>query len=52
MVRSYMEGVSITDMADREGIPVGTMRTRFDKAVRLLRGHAPQIRRVLIEAES
>lgn len=50
MLCTYMEGVSIIDMADREGIPVGTMRTRFDKAVRLLRGRAPHIRRVLREA--
>ena len=50
MLRAYMEGVSISDMAAREGIAVGTMRTRFDKATRLLRGRAPHIRRMLIDA--
>jgi RNA polymerase sigma factor (sigma-70 family) len=50
MLRGYMEGASIVDLANREGIPVGTMQTRFDKATRLLRGRAPHIRRVLREA--
>jgi hypothetical protein len=45
-----MDGVSIIEMADREGVAVGTMRTRFEKAVRLVRGRAPHIRRVLREA--
>jgi RNA polymerase sigma factor (sigma-70 family) len=52
MLRSYLEGASIIDMAEREGIPVGTMRVRFDKAARLLRGRAPHIRRVLRGADS
>jgi RNA polymerase sigma factor (sigma-70 family) len=50
MLRAYMEGVSITDMAAREGVAVGTMRRRFDKATQLLRGRAPHIRRVLRDA--
>jgi RNA polymerase sigma factor (sigma-70 family) len=50
MVRAYLEGASIIDMAEREGIPVGTMRQRFEKATQLLRGRAPHIRLVLKEA--
>jgi RNA polymerase sigma factor (sigma-70 family) len=52
MVRAFMDGTSLNDMADREGIPIGTIRTRFEKAARLLRGRAPHIRRVLLEADS
>jgi RNA polymerase sigma factor (sigma-70 family) len=50
MLLAYMDGVSIHEMADREGVAVGTMRTRFEKAARLVRGRAPHIRRVLQEA--
>jgi RNA polymerase sigma factor (sigma-70 family) len=52
MVRAYLEGVSIIDMAERQNVPVGTMRARFERATRLLRGRAPHIRRVLKEAAS
>jgi RNA polymerase sigma factor (sigma-70 family) len=52
MVRTYLDGTSIIDMADREGIPLGTMRARFGKAAQQLRGRAPHIRRVLKEAAS
>jgi DNA-directed RNA polymerase specialized sigma24 family protein len=52
MVRAYLDGMSIVEMAERQGIPVGTMRARFDKAVRLLRGRAPHIRRALRETDS
>jgi RNA polymerase sigma factor (sigma-70 family) len=52
MVRSYLLGTSLTEMAERQGIPMGTMRARFERAARLLRGRAPHIRRVLREAGS
>jgi RNA polymerase sigma factor (sigma-70 family) len=52
MVRAFAEGTSILDLAHREGVPVGTMRARFDKAARLLRGRAPHIRHLLVEAAS
>jgi DNA-directed RNA polymerase specialized sigma24 family protein len=52
MVRTYLDGTSIIDMADREGVPVGTMRARFGRAAQQLRGRAPHIRRVLKEAVS
>jgi RNA polymerase sigma factor (sigma-70 family) len=52
VVRTFLEGASITDIAGRQGIPVGTTRARFEKAARVLRGRAPHIRRVLREAAS
>jgi RNA polymerase sigma factor (sigma-70 family) len=52
MLRSYLDGVSIIDMADWQGIPVGTMRARFQKAAQQLRGRAPHVRRMLKEADS
>lgn len=50
MVRSYLLGTSLREMADRQGIPEGTMRARFERTARLLRGRAPHIRRALSEA--
>jgi RNA polymerase sigma factor (sigma-70 family) len=52
MLRSYLDGASIIDMADGRGIPVGTMRLRFQKAAQQLRGRAPHVRRMLREADS
>jgi RNA polymerase sigma factor (sigma-70 family) len=50
MVHSYLLGASLSEMAHREGVPEGTMRARFERAARVLRGRAPHIRRALREA--
>ncbi|MCZ6464552.1 MAG: sigma-70 family RNA polymerase sigma factor [Proteobacteria bacterium] len=52
LVRAYMEGDSIKEIALAEGIPIGTLRVRFRKSARLLRAKAPEMRRMLLEWDS
>jgi RNA polymerase sigma factor (sigma-70 family) len=48
----YMEGCSLREIADDEGIALGTLRVRFQKATRTLRGRTPHLRRLLREVEA
>jgi RNA polymerase sigma factor (sigma-70 family) len=45
MVCSYMRGASLREIADADGVPLGTLRVRFEKAIRLLRAMLPELRR-------
>lgn len=47
----YMHGSSLREIAEEEGVALGTMRVRFQKAVRILRGKTPHLRRLLREVE-
>ena len=51
-IRAYMDGASVRELAESEGVPEGTMRVRFEKATRLLRGRAPHMRRLLREQQA
>ena len=51
VLRAYMAGFSVREIAEREAVPLGTMRTRFQRLARELRGKAPHIRRVLLDLE-
>jgi RNA polymerase sigma factor (sigma-70 family) len=45
LVRSYMRGASLRDIADADGVPLSTLRVRFEKATRLLRSMLRGLRR-------
>jgi RNA polymerase sigma factor (sigma-70 family) len=47
----YMHGSSLREIADEEGVALGTMRVRFQKAARALRGKTPHLRHLLREVE-
>jgi RNA polymerase sigma factor (sigma-70 family) len=49
LIRSYMDGSSIPEIAQAEGVPIPTMRDRFRKIARTLRGRAPHLRRILLD---
>lgn len=48
----YMHGASLREIADEEGVALGTMRVRFQKAARVLRGKTPHLRRLLRDVEA
>jgi RNA polymerase sigma factor (sigma-70 family) len=48
---AYMEGASLAEIAEEEGIAVGTMQVRFGKLTRQLRARAPELRRILLDCE-
>jgi len=49
MMRAYMEGSSLTEIAKAEGIALGTANDRFRKLARKLKARAPELRRILLE---
>jgi DNA-directed RNA polymerase specialized sigma24 family protein len=49
MMRAYMEGSSLTEIARAEGIALGTANDRFRKLARKLKARAPELRRILLE---
>ena len=51
-LRLYMEGSSLREIADEEGLALGTLRVRFQKATRTLRGRTPQLRQLLRGVEA
>jgi len=51
VLRAYMAGFSVREIAEREDVPLGTMRSRLQRIARELRGKAPHIRRVLLDQE-
>jgi RNA polymerase sigma factor (sigma-70 family) len=52
LLRAYMDGQSVKEIAEEEGVPLGTMRVRFRKLTRRVRAHAPDMRRMLLELGS
>ena len=52
VLRAYMEGDSLSEIARARGVSAGTMQARFDKLARRLRAGAPRLRRILLDAES
>lgn len=51
LIRAYIEGSSISEIAQAEGVSAPTMRHRFQKIARTLRGRAPHLRRILLDCE-
>jgi RNA polymerase sigma factor (sigma-70 family) len=49
LIGAYMDGASIPEIARAEGVAVATMRSRFQKISRTLRGQAPHLRRLLLD---
>jgi RNA polymerase sigma factor (sigma-70 family) len=49
MMRAYMEGSSLTEIARAEGIALGTANDRFRKLARKLKARAPELRRILLD---
>jgi len=52
LVHWYMHGDSLAEIAVREDVPVGTLRVRFDRATRRLRGRTSAARRARRDLES
>ena len=48
LVRSYMRGASLRDIAEADGVPLSTLRVRFEKVTRLLRAKLRGLRRARI----
>jgi len=48
---AYMEGASLNEIAETEGISTGTMQVRFQKVSRALRARAPELRRILLDQD-
>ena len=51
VMRAYMEGASLSEIARSEGVSAGTMQVRFQKLTRRLRARAPMLRRILLDCE-
>lgn len=49
---AYMEGDSLTEIARRFGVPVGTLRVRFDRVTRRLRARDSVVRDVRLDVLS
>jgi RNA polymerase sigma factor (sigma-70 family) len=49
---AYMDGSSLTEIARREGVPPGSVRSRFDRLVRRLRGRCSPVRRMAYGPEA
>ena len=50
LLRAYMGGSSLTQIARQEGLPPGTVRGRFDRLMRRLRGRGSPLRRMDLDA--
>jgi len=46
LLRAYMDGSSLAEIARRGGVPPGTVRARFDRLLRRLRGRRSPVRRM------
>ncbi len=51
VVRAYMEGDSLSEIARARGVSAGTMQARFEKLARRLRAGSPALRRILLDAD-
>lgn len=52
MLRAYMDGDSLSEIARAHGVSSGTMQARFDKLARRVRAGAPTLRRILLDCEA
>lgn len=50
LLRAYMSGSSLAEIARQEGLPPGTVRTRFDRLLRWLRGRGSPVHRMGLHA--
>jgi RNA polymerase sigma factor (sigma-70 family) len=50
LLRAYMDGSSLTEIARQERVPPGTVRVRFDRLVRRLRGRGSPVQRMDLDA--
>lgn len=50
LMRAYMEGASLREISLEMGIPLATLRTRFEKATRMLRARMRHVRRVVSDS--
>jgi len=51
VLRAYMEGDSLSEIARAHGVSPGTMQSRFEKLARRVRAKAPRLRRVLLDVD-
>lgn len=51
VLRAYMEGDSLSEIARAHGVSAGTMQGRFEKLARRVRAKAPKLRRVLLDVD-
>jgi RNA polymerase sigma factor (sigma-70 family) len=51
IVRAYMEGASLSEIARDQHVSLATLRVRFERAARKLRAFAPALRRVLLDQD-
>jgi RNA polymerase sigma factor (sigma-70 family) len=51
VLRAYMEGDSISEIARARGVSAGTMQARFKKLTQRVRAGAPALRGLLLEAQ-
>ncbi len=51
LLRAYMEGSSMSEIARDEGLPLATLQGRFRKIARRLRAHSPELRRILLDRD-
>jgi RNA polymerase sigma factor (sigma-70 family) len=52
ILRAYMDGASVAEIAEEEGVATGTMQVRFGKLTRQVRARAPELRRILLDSEA
>ena len=51
VLRAYMAGDSVTEIARDHGVSPGTMQVRFNKMGRIVRARSPRLRRILLDHE-
>ena len=51
VLRAYMDGESLSEIARARGVSAGTMQTRFQKLTRRVRAGAPTLRHILLESD-
>jgi len=52
LLRAYMEGDSLSEIARARGVSAGTMQNRFTKLARRVRAGAPALRRILLDGDT
>jgi len=51
MLEAWMGGESLREIADREGVALGTLRTRFGRSLRRLRARTAELRRAVFDED-
>jgi RNA polymerase sigma factor (sigma-70 family) len=51
VLRAYMDGDSISEIARDRGVSPGTMQVRFQKLARRVRAGAPSLRQILLDSD-